>query len=110
MSGSDKCWKKIKGAKGTENYGKCYLRQDGKPLLIRWHLNRDQKEVSEWVMWAPEGIASAKVPRWEYVWCVQGPAAGANMTSVVSDGKNLRRGPIGEKNSRCGELRTFRPR
>lgn len=37
MSGSDKCQKKIKGAKGTENDGGCYLRQDGqgKPLLIR---------------------------------------------------------------------------
>lgn len=52
-SGSDKCQKKIKGAKGTENDGGCYLRQDGqgKPLLIRWHWSRDPKEVREWVMW-----------------------------------------------------------
>lgn len=57
------------------------MRQDGqgKPLLMRWHLNRDLKEVREWVVWLSGetalqavGTASAKVQRWECVWCVQG--------------------------------------
>lgn len=105
MSGSDKCQKKIKGTKATENDGRCYLRQDGqgKPLLIRRHLSRDPQEVREWVMWVSGGIAfqaagaSAKVQRWEYVWCIQRTAAGADVTGLVSDEKSCRRGAPSNK-------------
>ena len=44
------------------------LGRQGKPLSIRWHLNKDLKEGREWVTWAPgetafqvEGTASARV-------------------------------------------------
>lgn len=89
------------------------MRQDGqgKPLLIRWHLSRDPKEVREWVMWVSgeiafqaAGAASAEVQRWECVWYVQSITAGADMTRVVSDGKSCRRGAPSNKQLVPGNL------
>lgn len=73
MSGCDKWQKNNWGAEqanGTEDEGGCYFRQDrqGKPLSLRWHLNKDLKEVRGWVTWTAretafqaEGLARAGV-------------------------------------------------